>query len=367
MHHRCPPALRLTHAALPSMLFVAALCVPGLSMAQSASPFMTGATALQTKTFGRSGGSSAPSAAAYRAGERIRDERTGRTYDHTDRRDVMHKEIVLPSRYSDEAMAWARDRASLWNAAEEAESRKNARVAREYLVALPVELTPEQRRGLVRDFSQELSDRYGFAVDLTIHAPRDFPGSDPRNFHAHLLATTREVTTTGLASKTTLEFSDARRQELGLGPAINELLYVRERWASVTNEAFRNAHIEAQVDHRTLEAQGIDREPGPHIPRVAYELERRGHRSVLAERLREEHEMRVQARRERAPAQPIADLAAERTDGSAMRPLTLEEIRRQARENWLKMRQESAKNSVIDGTEQVATGADRGLDDDLAG
>src|ERR1700690_3052557 len=48
MHHRCPPALRLTHAALPSMLFVAALGVPGLSMAQSASPFMTGATALQT-------------------------------------------------------------------------------------------------------------------------------------------------------------------------------------------------------------------------------------------------------------------------------------------------------------------------------
>jgi ATP-dependent exoDNAse (exonuclease V) alpha subunit len=242
----------------------------------------------------------------------------------------------------------------------------NARVAREYLVALPVELTPEQRRGLARAFSQELSDRYKFAVDLTIHAPRDFPGSDPRNFHAHLLATTREVTTTGLASKTTLELSDARRRELGLGPAINELFHVRERWASVTNEAFRSAHIEARVDHRTLEAQGIDREPKPHIPRVAYELERRGHRSVLAEKLREEHELRVQARRERAATQPIPDRSDGRTDGHAMRPLTLEEIRRQARENWLRMRQESANRPVTDSREQAASGVDRGLDDDLA-
>jgi ATP-dependent exoDNAse (exonuclease V) alpha subunit len=334
-------------------------------MAQT-SPFMTGATSLQTKTFGRSGGSSAPSAAAYRAGERIRDERTGRTYDHTNREDVMHKEIVLPSRYADEDMAWARDRASLWNTAEEAESRKNARVAREYLVALPVELTPEQRRGLAREFSQELSDRYGFAVDLSIHSPRDFPGSDPRNYHAHLLATTREVSTNGLAAKTTLELNDAHRQKLGLGPAINELLYVRERWASVTNEALRNAHIAARVDHRTLEAQGIDREPRLQIPRVAFEMERHGYRSVLAERMREEHELREQARRERVAAQPVADHANERTDGNAMRPLPLEEIRRQARENWLRMRQESRDGPGPDGKEHGSNGSARNLDDDLA-
>ena len=97
------------------------------------------------KTFGRANGSSAASATAYRAGERIADERTGKTYDHSDRQDVMHKEIVLPSKFSDDDMAWARDRASLWNAAEGAETRKNARVAREYLVALPVELSPQQR------------------------------------------------------------------------------------------------------------------------------------------------------------------------------------------------------------------------------
>ncbi len=288
---------------------------------------------LNLKTFGRSDGSSAPSAAAYRAGERIKDERTGRTYDHSDRQDVLHKEIVLPSRFADADMGWAKDRANLWNAAERAEMRKNARVAREYLVALPVELTPDQRLGLVRGFSQELSDRYRFAVDLTIHAPRDFPGSDSRNFHAHLLATTREVSITGLAAKTALEYNDSKRRALGLDPVIHELLYVRERWATVTNEALRDAHLAARIDHRSLEAQGIDREPRPQIPRAAFEMERHGYRSVVAERMREDYEARVQARLDRA-RQPAGEPKSQ--------PPTLEEIRRQARESWLRMRQEPA-------------------------
>ena len=130
---------------------------------------------INLKTFGRSGGSSAPGAAAYRAGERIRDDRTGRIHDHTDRRDVMYKEILVPSQFADSDLDWAKNRSLLWNAAEEAEVRKNARVAREYLVALPAELTAEQRAALARGFSQELSNRYRFAIDLTIHAPRDYP------------------------------------------------------------------------------------------------------------------------------------------------------------------------------------------------
>lgn len=306
---------------------------------------------LNLKTFGRSGGSSALSAAAYRAGERIRDERTGRTYDHTDRQDVMHKEIVLPDGFAGADLGWARDRAALWNAAEQAESRKNARVAREYLVALPVELTPDQRIGLVRGFSQELSDRYRFAVDIAIHAPRDFPGSDPRNFHAHLLATTREISTTGLAAKTTVELNDSNRRKLGLDPAINELLFVRERWAAVTNEALKNAQVAARVDHRTLQAQGIDREPYPYIPRVAYEMERRGYRSEVADRLRENYEKRVQLRLARGASQQ----SLESTAASA----TPEEIRRQARENWLRLRQENAKGSTPGSKDHTP-------DDDLA-
>jgi ATP-dependent exoDNAse (exonuclease V) alpha subunit len=307
---------------------------------------------LNLKTFGRSDGSSAPSAAAYRAGERIRDERTGRIYDHSGRQDVLHKEIVLPSKFADVDMDWSRDRASLWNEAENAEKRKNARVAREYLVALPAELTPDQRLGLVRSFSQELSDRYQFAVDFTIHAPRDFPGSDPRNFHAHLLATTREVSIAGLAAKTTLELPDSKRRMLGLGPAINELLHVRERWAAVTNEALRDAHHATRIDHRTLEAQGIDREPRLQIPRVAFEMERHGYHSVVAERMRQDHAARQQTRLERDAIEQSDDRTidnAQATAASSSSPPALEEIRRQARENWLRMRQESSASAALGG------------------
>jgi ATP-dependent exoDNAse (exonuclease V) alpha subunit len=347
---------------------------------------------LNMRTFGRANGSSAASAVAYRAGERIRDERTGRTYDHSDRQDVMNKEIVLPSKFADHDMSWARDRAGLWNAAESAEARKNARVAREYLVALPAELSPQQRLTLVRGFSQELADRYGFAVDFAIHAPRDFPGSDPRNFHAHMLTTTREVTREGLGAKTTLDMRDGNRRKLGLEPAINELLHVRARWAAVTNEALQEAHIAARVDHRSLEAQGIDREPRPRIPRAAFEMERHGYRSAVADRMREEYEARVQARLaraagreapatpERAPAVPTAAVAtageptattvttaAEPTaavpsaKGSVPKPQSLEDIRREARENWLRMRQGQSHSES-----PPAVTLRRAHDDDLA-
>jgi hypothetical protein len=357
---------------------------------------------LNLKTFGRSGGSSAVSAAAYRAGERIRDERTGRTYDHTERRDVLHKEILVPSDFARSGLDWAQDRSYLWNAAEAAETRKNARVAREYLVALPAELDHAQRLNLVRNFSQELTDRYRFALDLAVHAPRNFPGSDPRNFHAHLLATTREVTPSGLSAKTTLELNDSKRQEMGLPPAVNELLFVRERWAAVTNEALRDAHIDARIDHRSLAAQGIDREPYPYIPRTAYELERRGYRSEYAERLRAEYEARVQARLERNADRDLPERNARRElpernarrelpdrnagrlpsgrdsgrelperdyrrdrgrareasqEAQPTKPQSLEDIRREARENWLQYRRDAAQRNGRSATPETARAA----------
>jgi MobA/MobL family len=264
---------------------------------------------LNLKTLGRATGSSSVSAAAYRAGERIRDERTGRTYDHSGRQGVLHKEIMLPNQFAAEKMSWAKDRSNLWNSAERAEVRSDARTAREYLVALPPELSPQARINLVKGFSRELVERYGFALDIAIHAPRNYPGSDPRNFHAHLLATTREVTPTGLGAKTTLEWSDTNRRKIGLGRAVGELLYVRERWALAANAALEHEHITTRIDHRTLKAQGIDREPKPHIPHAAFEMERRGYRSVVAERIRADYQARVDARLQRA-AQHVPPSAA---------------------------------------------------------
>jgi ATP-dependent exoDNAse (exonuclease V) alpha subunit len=286
---------------------------------------------LNMKTFGRSDGGSAPSAAAYRSGERIRDERTGRTYDHTDRQDVMHKEILLPPRFAGADMSWATDRGTLWNAAEAAESRKNARVAREYLIAVPEELSHPQRVDVVRGFAQELAERYGFAVDVAVHAPRNFQGSDPRNFHAHLLATTREVSPAGLGRKTTLDLSDENRRMLGLGPAVRELLHVRRRWAEVANTALESAHVDARIDHRSLAAQGITREPKLWIPRVPYEIERRGGRSVVAEQIREDHRARLERDRQRAGGEDIA---------------------RQAIESWRQYRREAERSGKREPTAQ---------------
>lgn len=316
---------------------------------------------LEIKSVGRSAGRTATSAAAYRAGERIRDERTGALYDHSKRADVLHKEIFLPSGVDqiDAAMEWARDRATLWNTAEKAEGRSNSRVAREYLVALPPELSPEQRVTLARTFSREVADRYNVAVDLAVHAPR--PEGDPRNFHAHLLATTREVTPEGLGPKTGLDRNGEVRSELGLPKAREEFGNLRARWAELTNEALREANIETRVDHRSLRAQGIDREPRPRLPWAAIAAERRGERSEVAERIRERHRQRVAARREKAaergadkPAERGSEPAAMNSEPAALRPQPaavkpqplqerapphdMEARRRQAVQNWLKYR-----------------------------
>jgi ATP-dependent exoDNAse (exonuclease V) alpha subunit len=282
---------------------------------------------LNVKTIGRGAGGKSTSAAAYRAGERIQDERTAQVFDHAHRTDVMQKQIVLPSKLAGLDMGWMRDRSALWNAAELAERRSNARVAREYLVALPYELMPEQRLGLVERFSRELADRHGCAVDFAIHAPR--PHNDPRSYHAHLLTTTRELLPTGFGAKTALDLRDSERRTQGLGSWLSELLAVRARWASITNEALQQANVAARIDHRSLEAQGIDREPLPRIPVGAWHTEARGKRSEIAEKIRAAYRERVQARQARA---------AERAP-AAHSSNNLEEIRRAAQQSWLRLRE----------------------------
>ena len=175
---------------------------------------------LSAKPVRRGAGRSATAAAAYRAGAEIADERTGLTFDYTRKQGVEHSEIILPTATARQDINWPRDRAALWNAAELAEHRKDSRVAREYELALPAELNPKQRVALVQHFAQDIADRHGNAVDIAIHAPhRD---GDKRNQHAHLLATTRQVTPHGLGNKTVIELSDTDRKKRGLGPAAQE-------------------------------------------------------------------------------------------------------------------------------------------------
>mgnify|MGYP002620025081 CR=1 FL=1 len=205
----------------------------------------------------RSDGRSSVAAAAYRAGERLVDERTGTPCDYTQKGGVLHAEIIAPSHAPD----WVLDRATLWNSVEARETRINSQVAREFTLALPHELNDQQREELVRSFLEKECVSRGMVADFAIHLPdRD---GDQRNHHAHVLLTLREITPEGFSRKAR-EWND---------PAL--LSGWREQWAEHTNAALERAGRPERVDHRTLEAQGEDREPtlheGPDVTVLARE------------------------------------------------------------------------------------------------
>lgn len=221
---------------------------------------------LAVKTVSRSTGRTATGAAAYRAGEKIADERTGLVHDYTRKQGVEHRAIVQPAG----APEWAADRAALWNAAEQAETRKNSTVAREFEIALPSELDADGRRDLVMSFAQELSERHGVAVDVAIHAPHRH--GDDRNHHAHLLVTTRQLGPEGLGAKT----RELDQKQSG------EVERWRERWADLQNIALERAGSAERVDHRSYERRGIAAEPelkqGPAVTAMERRAEQQAER-----------------------------------------------------------------------------------------
>mgnify|MGYP003375023113 CR=1 FL=1 len=217
---------------------------------------------LSVKPISRSAGRSATGAAAYRAGEKIVDERTGEIHDYRRKSGVESADIILP----DGAPAWATDRAKLWNAAELAEKRKDACVAREFEVALPTELSTEQRRALALEFAKDMANREGCAVDVAIHAPGK--GGDNRNHHAHILRTTRKVEQEGIGAKLDTEQAGRKRKD--------DLEQVREHWSKLCNSALERAGHKERIDHRSLEAQGIERMPTVHLGPAATAIQRRG-------------------------------------------------------------------------------------------
>lgn len=253
---------------------------------------------LLSKHFSRSRGSKVTRAAAYRAGERIADQRSGEVYNHTHRNDIRYKEVLLPEDLASRPeMRWAYQREILWNAVEKAGKRKDASLARELMVVVPPELTEGQRVALVRRFGAELATRYRTAVDVCLHLPR--PQSHQDNHHAHLLMSTREVGPRGCGQRTTLEVQGRDRRRRGLQNSQKaEFMGVRERWAQLVNEALRDAGLDVRVDPRSLAAQGINREPSPHLPPAVIYLERRNGPCAAGNAIRHQHAERVAARQQ---------------------------------------------------------------------
>jgi len=242
------------------------------------------------KNISRSGGKSAVASASYRAGEKLEDRETGLTHDYTHKTEVAYSEIIL----CENAPREYQDRETLWNAVEEVEKQSNARLAREWEVALPHELTLEQSKELVRGYAQSLADE-GMCVDVNIHWKEG-------NHHAHIMGTTRPIKENGewgqkekkaykldengqkipqidpqtgeqkigargrkMWQRETVEANDWNKTE-----KVEEW---RERWAEHCN---RYLEKEQQIDHRSFERQGIERIPTIHEGYVARQMEEKG-------------------------------------------------------------------------------------------
>ena len=206
------------------------------------------------KVIGRSSGRSAVAAAAYRSGERLHDNRIDRDHDFTNKAGVVHSEVMLPKGAPEGLL----DRATLWNAVEAAEKRKDAQLSREVEFALPRELSKKDNIKLSREFVKAEFVEKGMIADLNVHWDIDEDGKVKP--HAHVMLTMREVTKDGFGAK----IREWNKTEL--------IEKWRERWANHVNCALAERDIDARIDHRSLEAQGIALEPqdkiGPAASRI---------------------------------------------------------------------------------------------------
>ncbi|CQR42212.1 Mobilization protein MobL [Thiomonas sp. CB3] len=313
---------------------------------------------LSVKTISRSAGRSATAAAAYRAGVDITDARTGELHDYRRKGGVESAELVLPVG----APAWAADRAALWNAAEQAETRKNSTVAREFEIALPDALSPPERARLARDFARQIVERHGCAADVALHAPgRE---GDHRNHHAHILLTTRRLGPDGFTEKT---------RELDDKATGSKLVTAwRERFAQLQNARLHENGIEARVDHRSLAAQGTEREATRHLGPAASGYERRtGEPSAkrlhfeqdAAERLARAAQAGALERQSRQIDRTILDLSGDLAAALAERERQrqveqaqqIEAGKQQAREAFQRFQAEQAKQQADAQAAQALT------------
>lgn len=270
---------------------------------------------------------SATAAAAYRAGVVIHDERTGALHDYRRRGGVLHSEIVLP------ASVAPMSREVLWNQAEAAERRCDAKVAREVRIALPAELDAQQRQRLAQRFAAELVTRYGVAADVAIHkshrahrtqvAPGVFVGGDPRNHHAHIMLTTRAMGVDGALGAKTRVLDSPRTSAA-------EVRWIRQRWAELANEALAAAEHDARIDQRSLRARGVDRAPQVHLGPAPLAIARRRGRSRAVDGWLERRGWAAEAERRLTEAAAAAEAERQANDAVEQATRQLEQLRRDA-------------------------------------
>lgn len=215
------------------------------------------------KVVSRGKGASAVAKAAYISGEKIKNSYDGVTHDYRKKKEIVHKEILLPTNAPLEFMK----RAVLWNAVEKSEKRINSQTAKHIDAALPVEISRDEQIDLVQNFCQQCFVSKGMCVDFAIHDKGD------GNPHVHILLTTRRVNENGFTVK------DRSWNDKSL------LLEWRKLWADWCNQKLY-AVSDERIDHRSYASQGIDKIPQVHLGAAACAIEKKGYRTDKGSRNR---------------------------------------------------------------------------------
>lgn len=284
---------------------------------------------LEAKVVSRGAGRSACAASAYLSCSAIYNDYDGVQHDYTRKGGLVWEQVFLPEYAPQE---WE-DRAVLWNTVEENEKTKDSRLAREFVSALPIELTPEQWKELLTDFIKDSFVSDGMCADVAIHDP-DPPGHNP---HAHILLTVRPLNPDGTwqyktekeylcvrdgeeRGFTAAEFKEAQiegwekqyqykvgRKKEYLAPSEAEakgyeriskhpkstkygrqnpisdrwnseeqLVFWREAWADAVNRSLERYGFDERVNHRSHAARGLDEQPTVHEGVAARALEAKG-------------------------------------------------------------------------------------------
>jgi len=218
------------------------------------------------KAFSRAKGHSAVAAAAYRSGDVLVDQRTGEVHDYSRKGGTDESFILAPNN----APQWVMDRERLWNEAERIETRKNSQVAREVLVALPLELNHKERLELVVEYVNTVFTNKGIVCDIGMH---DVESHNP---HAHIMFTNRAITYEGFAEK----IKQPKDRNLYFEQRREELAEIRQTWTALTNLKLEGVGSEFRIDHRSYKDRGIDQVPTTHLGKAANQLKQRNVESI---------------------------------------------------------------------------------------
>ena len=282
---------------------------------------------MEAKVVSRGSGRSAVAASAYMSCSRMYNDYDGIQHDYTRKHGLVYQEVMLPPMAPPD---W-KDREQLWNAVEAAEKTKDSRLAREFVVALPIELDTDSNISLIRDFIQKNFVDLGMCADFAIH------DTDGHNPHAHILLTVRPLNENGtwqyktekeyLCIKdgkekgfTAAEFKEAQKEgwekqyryqagkkKIYLTPSAalekgyervdkhpkstrygrqnpiserwnseEQICLWREKWAEAVNKMLAQNQIHASIDHRSFANQGITEQPTIHEGYIAQNMEKKG-------------------------------------------------------------------------------------------